>query len=134
MSTKKNTKKVEAKKAEAKKVETKKVETKNAGPKWGTAEWAYAHPWSEMDRKRKARVTALGVFSTATKDFLERFDAVMALSNLPIPGDMVRVCDATRQLALAARHDLAAATYNLAYVVDALVVADLLAAWVKDAE
>lgn len=132
MSTKKNAKK--AVKAETKKAEVKKAEVKKVEPKWGTPEWAYAHPWTEMDRKRKARVTALGVFSTATKDFLERFDAVMSLSNLPIPGDMVRVCDATRQLALAARHDLAAATYNLAYVVDALVVADLLAAWTKEAE
>lgn len=34
-------------------METKK---KSNAPKWGTKEWLGAYPWSQMDRKRRARV------------------------------------------------------------------------------
>lgn len=33
------------------------METKKANaPKWGTKEWLVAYPWSQIDRRRRARV------------------------------------------------------------------------------
>lgn len=105
---------------------------KAAGPKWGTPEWAYAHPWTGMDRKRRARVLACGALGKATKDFIERLDAIEALAaKIDVPGDGYRMCDVLRHLCITARTNLITAAYDISYVVDAMVTADLVVAWSK---
>ena len=104
---------------------------KVAGPKWGTPEWAYTYPWTGMDRKRRARVLACGALCKATKDFIERLDAIEALAKIDVPGDGYRMCDVLRHLCITARTNLITATYDISYVVDAMVAADLVVAWSK---
>lgn len=136
MSTKKNEKRTECKSSCAKDEKRSGTGVKSAGPKWGTPEWAYAHPWTEMDRKRRSRVLACGALGNATKAFIIRLDDVEALSKIDVPGDGYRMCDVLRHLCVAARTNLVTAAYDLSYVVDAMVASDLVVAWSKanDAE
>lgn len=131
MSTKKNEKRTKCKSNCAKDEKRSEKGVKAAGPKWGTPEWAYAHPWTEMDRKRRARVLACGALCKATKDFIERLDSVEALAEIGVPGDGYRMCDVLRHLCVAARTNLVTAAYDLSYVVNAMVASDLVVAWSK---
>lgn len=131
MSTKKNEKSTERKSNCAKDEKRSEKGVTASGPKWGTPEWAYAHPWTGMDRKRRARVLACGALGKATKDFTERLDAVEALAKIDVPGDGYRMCDVLRHLCVAARTNLVTAAYDISYVVDAMVTADLVVAWSK---
>lgn len=131
MSTKKNEKSTECKSNCSKDEKRSEKGVKASGPKWGTPEWAYAHPWTGMDRKRRARVLACGALGKATKDFIERLDAVEALAKIDVPGDGYRMCDVLRHLCVAARTNLVTAAYDISYVVDAMVTADLVVAWSK---
>lgn len=132
MSTKKNENRAEVKSRCAKDEKRSEKGVKAAGPKWGTPEWAYAHPWTGMDRKRRARVLACGALGKATKDFIERLDAVEALAaKIDVPGDGYRVCDVLRHLCITARTHLITTAYDISYVVDAMVTADLVVAWSK---
>ena len=131
MITKKNEKSPECKSNCAKDEKRSEKGVKASGPKWGTPEWAYAHPWTGMHRKRRARVLACGPPGKATNDFTERLDAVEALAKIDVPGDGYRMCDVLRHLCVAARTKLGAAGYDISYVVDAMVTADLVVAWSK---
>ena len=132
MSTKKNEKSTECKSNCAKDEKRSEKGVKASGPKWGTPEWAYAHPWTGMDRKRRSRVLACGALGKATKDFIERLDAVEALAaKIDTPDDGYRMCDVLRHLCISARTNLVAAAYDISYVVDAMVAADLVVAWSK---
>lgn len=132
MSTKKNENRAEVKIRCVKDEKRSEKGVKAAGPKWGTPEWAYAHPWTGMDRKRRARVLACGALGKATKDFIERLDAVEALAaEIDVPGDGYRVCGVLRHLCITARTHLITTAYDISYVVDAMVTADLVVAWSK---
>lgn len=131
MSTKKNEKRTECKSNCAKDEKRSEKGVKAAGPKWGTPEWAYAHPWTEMDRKRRARVFACGALGNATKAFIMRLEDLEELAKVAVPGDGYRMCDILRNLCVSARNNLVTATYDLSYVVSAMVASDLVAAWAK---
>ena len=121
MSTKKNENRVGGESRCAKDEKRSEKGVKVAGPKWGTPEWAYTYPWTGMDRKRRARVLACGALCKATKDFIERLDAIEALAKIDVPGDGYRMCDVLRHLCITARTNLITATYDISYVVDAMV-------------
>ena len=132
MSTKKNEKSAECKSNCAKDEKRSEKGVTASGPKWGTPEWAYAHPWTGMDRKRRARVLACGALGKATKDFIERLDAIEAMAaKIDTPDDGYRMCDVLRHPCISARTNLVAAAYDISYVVDAMVAADLVVAWSK---
>ena len=101
-------------------------------PKWGTPDWAYANPWTTMDRKRRRRVLALGVLNRATVDIIDRLDDAYALAKLDAPKhNGCQLCAIIRHLCTTARANFSAAVYDLSYVADSLVAADLVAAWEK---
>ena len=131
MSTKKNENRAEVKIRCVKDEKRSEKGVKAAGPKWGTPEWAYAHPWTGMDRKRRARVLACGALGKATKEFIMRLEDLEELAKVAVPGDGYRMCDILRNLCVSARNNLVTATYDLSYVVSAMVASDLVAAWAK---
>ena len=131
MSTKKNENRAEVKIRCAKDEKRSEKGVKAAGPKWGTPEWAYAHPWTGMDRKRRARVLACDALGKATKEFIMRLEDLEELAKVAVPGDGYRMCDILRNLCVSARNNLVTATYDLSYVVSAMVASDLVAAWAK---
>lgn len=105
-------------------METKKVAT---APKWGTKEWIDAHPWSQMDSKRRARVRkAIG--EDAWKEVTEGPHMCCLLTKLEKVRDGNDVALSKKDLLELERAVCTVLKYESA-VYDAAVASKLAAAW-----
>ena len=105
-------------------METKKEAT---APKWGTKEWLVAYPWSQMDRKRRARVRkAIG--EEAWKEIAEGPHTCCLLTKLEkvMDGNNVVLAKKDQQ---AFEKALCTVSRYEAVVYDAAIASKLAAAW-----
>lgn len=104
-----------------------KNDSKKTAPKWGTKEWLVAYPWSQMDRKRRARVKkAIG--EEAWKEIAEGPHTCCLLTKLEkvMDGNSVVLAKKDRQALEKALCTVS--KYEMA-IYDAAIASKLAAAW-----
>lgn len=105
-------------------METKKT---TAAPKWGTKEWLAAYPWSQMDRKRRARVRkAIG--EEAWKEIAEGPRTCCLLTKLEKVMDGNNVVLAKKDQQAFEKALCTVAKYEAA-IYDEVIASKLAAAW-----